>query len=98
MDVELPPGMPFPEVTAVQVIPPYGLHLTFKDGTSGVVDGSRWLQGEHVGVFERLRDPTEFAKVRVLPEAGTIGWPGDLDVCPDTLYALAHGIALPGID
>src|SRR5690242_8741392 len=24
MDYELPPGMPFPEVTAVDVIPPYG--------------------------------------------------------------------------
>jgi hypothetical protein len=73
-DYGLPPGMPFPEVTAVAVLPPYGLHLTFEDGTSGVVDGSRWLWGEHVG------------------------WPGDLDICPDTLYALAHGIPLPGID
>ena len=98
MDYELPPGMPFPEVTAVDVIPPFGLQLTFEDGTSGVLDGSRWLRGEHVGVFEPPRDPAEFAKVRVLPEQGTIGWPGDIDLCPDVLYALAHGITLPGIE
>jgi hypothetical protein len=29
MDVELPLGMPFPRVTGVEVVPPYGLHLTF---------------------------------------------------------------------
>lgn len=98
MDVELPPGMPFPRVTAVEVVPPYGLHLTFKDGTRGMVDGSRWLRREPLGVFAPLRDPAEFAKVHLLPEWGTIGWPGDLDVCPDVLYALANGIALPGID
>lgn len=98
MDVELPPGMPFPRVTAVEVIPPYGLHLTFEDGTSGVVDGCRWLRHEPPGVFAPLRDPAEFAKVHLLPEWGTIAWSDDLDLCPDVLYALAHGIALPGID
>ena len=98
MNVELPPGMPFPRVTAVEVVPPYGLHLTFADGTSGEVDGSRWLRGEPPGVFAPLRDPAEFAKVHLLPEWGTIAWSDDLDLCPDVLYALAHGIALPGID
>jgi len=98
MEVELPPGMPFPRVTAVEVIPPYGLHLTFEDGTSGVVDGARWLRGEPLGVFAPLLDPAEFAKVYLLPECGTIAWSDDLDVCPDVLYAIAHGIALPGID
>ena len=29
-----------PTVTAVQVIPPYGLRLTFEDGTIGVATGS----------------------------------------------------------
>jgi hypothetical protein len=96
MDIELPPGMPFPRATAVKVIPPYGLHLTFEDGTTGEVDGSRWARAD--GVFAPLRDPAEFAKVSLLPEWGTIAWPGGADVCPDVLYALAHGIALPGVD
>ena len=98
MDVELPLGMPFPRVTGVEVVPPYGLHLTFADGTSGIVDGSRWLRGEPLGVFAPLGDPAEFARVHLRPDLGTIAWSDELDLCPDVLYALAHGIALPGID
>jgi hypothetical protein len=98
MDTELPADWPYPGVTDVEVVPPYGLRLTFADGTSGQVDGSRWVHREPAGVFERLRDPAEFAKVRLLPEWGTIVWPGNVDLCPDVLYALAHGIHLPGID
>jgi hypothetical protein len=90
--------MPFPRVTAVEVVPPYGLHLTFEDGTSGDIDGSRWLRGEPLGIFAPLRDPAKFAKVRVRPDLGTIAWSENVDLCPDVLYALAHGIALPGVD
>ncbi len=80
------------------MVPPYGLRLSFEDGTSGVVDGARWVERDRPGVFARLRDPAEFAKVRLLPEWGTIAWPDDVDLCPDVLYALAHGIHLPGIE
>ena len=97
MDVELPPGMPFPRVRAVEVLPPYGLRLTFEDGTDGLIDGARWLNSEPLGVFAPLVDPVEFAKVHVRPELGTIAWSDELDLCPDVLYALAHGISLPGM-
>ncbi len=98
MDVDLPPGMPFPRVTAVEVIPPYRLHLSFEDGTEGEIDGTRWLRREPPGVFGPLRDPAVFAQVRVQHELGTITWPDDVDLCPDVLYALAHGIPLPGVE
>ena len=98
MDVGLPSGMPFPRVIGVEVAPPYDLHLTFADGTSGVIDGARWLRSEPLGVFAGLRDPAEFAKVRLLPGLGTIGWSDELDLCPDVLYALAHRIPLPGVE
>lgn len=98
IDVQLPSGMPFPRVAAVEVLPPYGLRLTFRDGTSGVVDGTRWLSDQPSGTFATLSDPVEFAKVRLLPELGTIAWSDQLDVCPDVLYALAHGIKLPGVE
>ena len=98
MQVELPRGMPFPRITAVEVGPPYGLRLAFQDGTSGMIDGRRWLRDERPGVFEPLRDPAEFAKVYLRPDLGTIAWSDDIDLCPDVLYALAHGIPLPGLD
>jgi len=35
--------------------------------------------------------------VHLRPDLGTIAWSDELDLCPDVLYALAHGIALPGV-
>ncbi len=32
-----------PVVTSVQVIPPYGLRLTFTDNTAGEIDCRPWL-------------------------------------------------------
>lgn len=79
-----------PDVTRVEVIPPYGLRLAFADGTTGFIDGARWVLGKTAGVFAALRDPVEFAKVFVDVEAGTIAWPHEIDIDPDTLYELAH--------
>lgn len=98
MTADLPPGIPFPRVTAVEVVPPYGLRLAFADGTTGLVDGSRWVEREPPGMFGCLRDPAEFVKVGLLPEWGTIAWPEVVDLCPDVLYSLAHGIHLPSIE
>jgi len=79
-----------PRVKDVEVIPPYGLRLTFRDGSSGIVDGRRWLLAPIDTVFAPLRDPAFFAQVFVNQEAGTIAWPNDVDIDPDTLYELAH--------
>ncbi len=98
MTSSMPAGMPFPRVTGVSVRPPYGLHLSFADGTSGELDGSLWLEREPAGIFAPLRDPARFAQVSLDPDGGTIRWPGDVDLCPDVLYALCHGVALPGVE
>jgi hypothetical protein len=86
----------FPRVTSVTVIAPYSLELGFADGTSGVVDCSHLILAEDAGVFAALRDPREFAKAYVHPEADTVAWPGDLDLDPDVLYARAHSIPISG--
>ena len=57
---------------------------------SSFIDGARWVLGKTAGVFAALRDPAEFAKVFVDVEAGTIAWPHEIDIDPDTLYELAH--------
>ena len=49
------------------------------------------------GVFERLRDPEEFAKVRVQHEFGTVEWPGDVDLDPDGLYARLRGLPIDAV-
>jgi Protein of unknown function (DUF2442) len=75
------------DVTAVQVLADHRLRLGFADGTVGDVDfsGREWR-----GVFEPLRDPAYFARVRVDPEAGTISWPNGTDMAPEPLYEEAR--------
>ena len=78
---------PLVDITGVEVVGEYRLRLTFEDGTVGDVDfGGR----ESHGVFEPLNDPAEFARVEVDAEAGTITWPGGLDMAPEPLYAEAR--------
>ncbi|MFL5493902.1 MAG: DUF2442 domain-containing protein, partial [Gemmatimonadales bacterium] len=76
-----------PRITGVEVIAPYTLNLRFADGTNGVVDCSHLVLRADPGVFAALRDPNEFAKPYIHPEADTVAWPGDLDLDPDVLYA-----------
>lgn len=74
------------DVTAVQVVGPHRLRVTFADGAEGEVDFS---QRSWRGVFEPLRDPAFFCQVAVDPELGTIVWPNGADIAPGTLYELA---------
>ncbi len=77
-----------PKVTAVEVRPPCGLHLTFDDGVSREVDLSGELWGP---MFEPLRDPAFFAQVVV--EHGTVVWPNGVDLDPLVL----HGDVEPAV-
>lgn len=61
----------------------YRLWIRFEDGTEGEVDLSE-LAGH--GVFEGWKDPEEFRRVRVDPETHTVAWPGEVELCPDSLY------------
>lgn len=45
---------------------------------------------EWKGVFEPLRDPKYFAKVKVDSDAATIAWPNGLDLAPETLHIEAR--------
>jgi hypothetical protein len=81
--------MDSPDVVRLELLGGYLLRLTFTDGTVGDVDLG-YLVGRGP-VFEPLRDPTYFAKVRVDADGGTIVWPNGADVAPETLYAAARG-------
>jgi hypothetical protein len=66
----------------------YRVHVRFEDGTAADVDLSYLL--DHGGVFEPLRDVGFFRQLRADPEAGTIVWPNEADIAPETLYAHAQ--------
>ncbi len=64
------------------------VHVRFEDGTTADIDLSYLLT--YGGVFEPLRDPAYFAQLRADAEAGTIVWPNDADIAPETLLARAR--------
>ena len=70
-----------PRVRSVQPIEGYKLRLEFTNGEVGVFDCSPLLD---FGVFRELRDPAYFRQVRVF--LGSVAWPNEQDLCPDTLY------------
>jgi len=59
----------------------YKLLLGFTNGEQGIYDCSKLL---NFGVFQELQDKNYFNKVTVLH--GTVVWPHEQDICPDTLY------------
>lgn len=66
----------------------YVVHVCFEDGLTADVDLS-YLLG-YGGVFEPLRDLAYFRQLRADLEAGTIVWPNEADIAPETLYAHAQ--------
>lgn len=61
----------------------HSLRLTFSDGLVRELDLGPMLTGE---AFDGLRDPSVFAQVAVDDLAGTIRWPGGIDLDPDVLH------------
>ena len=73
-------------VTAVQVLGPSSLAVTFDNGVERRVNLRPELYGP---IFEPLRDPAYFARVYVDPDSRTVAWPNGADFAPDFLYELA---------
>ena len=70
-----------PEVSKVTPTDDYKLQLVFSNGEEGIYDCNDLLD---FGVFRKLRDRYYFKKVMVVH--GTVVWPHEQDICPDTLY------------
>jgi len=70
-----------PRVKSVQAGDDYSLMLEFTDGSQGVYDCTPLLD---FGVFKELRDRQYFKRAAVVD--GTVVWPHEQDICPDTLY------------
>jgi hypothetical protein len=69
----------------------YLIRVRFEDGLIADVDLS-YLR-DYGGVFEPLRDVGYFRQLRADHVAGTITWPNEADIAPETLYAHAQRCA-----
>jgi hypothetical protein len=70
-----------PRVKAVAPKDDFKLEITFTNGAVGLFDCANLLT---FGVFKELADIRYFRQVGVLH--GTVVWPSEQDICPDTLY------------
>jgi hypothetical protein len=59
----------------------FSLELWFDDGAHRIFDSRPYLER---GVFTRLKDLSTFKQAHVA--FGTVVWPGDIDIAPETLY------------
>jgi hypothetical protein len=69
------------QVTTVEAVSDFRLELTFNTGERRRFDMRPYLR---YPVFSRLENPAFFALARV--DYGTVTWPGEIDIAPETLY------------
>jgi hypothetical protein len=70
-----------PRIKEVVAMDDYTLELNFSNGDHGIYNCRPLLD---FGVFKELRDISYFKQARV--SGGTVVWPHEQDICPDTLY------------
>lgn len=71
-----------PRVVSVHTLPDFRIGVAFDNGERREFDVKPLLD---YPAFAPLRNETFFHLARV--QFGTVCWPGDIDLCPDTLYA-----------
>ena len=69
------------DVIRVVPQPSYRLLLEFENHEKRLFDMSPYLV---IGVFRNLNDASLFKAARI--EGGTVAWPGEIDIAPETLY------------
>ena len=70
-----------PRVKSVVATDDYRLRLAFTNGEVGTYDCSHLLK---FGVFQEFQNVAYFRSAFVAD--GTVAWPNEQDICPDTLY------------
>ena len=66
------------KVTSLRVVSPYGLDVTFNDGSGGIHDCTALIEAGRGPVLAPLRDPAFFA--RVFLDWGAPTWPNSYDM------------------
>ena len=69
------------DVIKVQVKPGYRLELEFENGECRLFDMAPYIDKKP---FNRLKDSPLFTLASI--DYGTVIWPGNIDIAPETLY------------
>ena len=81
------------KITDAKPLVRFRVSVRFDDGASGTVDLSH-LAGR--GVFRAWLQEGVFEQLSISP-IGALQWPGDLDLCPDSLYLQMVGKTAPEV-
>lgn len=72
---------PLLDVVTVEATADYLLHLAFENGERRIFDMAPYMDKKP---FVQLRGSPLFARAFV--DYGTVVWPGNIDIAPETLY------------
>lgn len=78
---------PIIDVIRVEALEDYRLFLEFRNGEQRVLDMSPYMDQQP---FARLKAPALFSLAAI--ENGTVVWPGEIDVAPQSLYRLSKPV------
>lgn len=73
------------DIVSAKYIEDYKIRLKFENGKAGIVDFKEYLNKG--GVFKKMKQKNFFKKFYINKDLGTICWPNDLDIAPETLYS-----------
>jgi hypothetical protein len=76
------------KVVAARANDDFSLDIKFDDGSVKRFDVSPYLE---YGIFQELKDRDYFKRVKVA--FGTVQWPNEQDISPETLYVESIAIA-----
>jgi len=79
-----------PYVSRVYPLDDYRLDLVFENDERRIFDVKPYLQR---GIFARLQNRATFQAAQVV--AGSVEWPGEIDLSYDTLYIESQPISTP---
>jgi hypothetical protein len=82
-----------PYVRLVRPLDDYRMEVLFENGERRMFDAKPYLQH---GVFVRLQNRAIFQAARVV--AGSVEWPGELDLSYDTLYLESQPTAVSAVE
>jgi len=77
------------DIIEVKYVEDYKFAIVFENGEKGMVDLRAYAS--RGGVFARFTDPAYVKQAYVNKDLGTLCWPDNVDIAPETLYSLSKG-------
>lgn len=75
------------DIVNAKYINDFKISLEFADGSKGIADLKKII--DKGGVFTELKNAENFKKFFIQQELKVLSWENEIDIAPETLYALA---------